>query len=132
VPSTIRRYKYQVHPSPQAEKNMPRVFGAVRWVHNAYIAAAGDAYEAKKPHLNGFTGSKLIVTEGRANPETAWLQELPSNVLRASVMNAAKGYQAYFDSQSGKRKGPKMGLPRFKKRSSRQSAEFGRSSFSIK
>ncbi|MBX9719637.1 MAG: hypothetical protein K2X36_12480 [Microbacteriaceae bacterium] len=100
-------------------------------MHNAYIAAARAAYEAKQPHPNGYAGSKLIVTEGRANPDTAWLQELPSNVLRASVMNAAKGYEAYFDSKSGKRKGPKIGLPRFKKRTSRQCAEFGKNSFNI-
>lgn len=132
VPSTFRRYKYQVQPSPQAAAAMARVFGAVRWVHNAYVAAARDAYADGLPHLNGYAGSKLIVTAGRANPETAWLQELPSNVLRASVMNAAKGYQAFFDSCSGKRKGPRMGRPRFRKRGGRESAEFGKSSFAIK
>lgn len=132
VPSTFRRYRYQIHPSSQAEAALARVFGAVRWVHNAYVAAARDAYADGLPHLNGYAGSKLIVTGGRANPETAWLQELPSNVLRASVMNAAKGYQAFFDSCSGKRKGPRMGRPRFKKRGNRESAEFGKNSFAIK
>src|SRR5690606_753040 len=115
VPSTMRRYRYRIEPSVGVAAKLNRVFGGVRWVHNAYIAAARAAHAAGHPFLTGYDGCKRIVTGGRANPDTAWLAELPSNTLRASVKHAADGYIAFFDSLSGKRRGPRMGAPHFKK-----------------
>ena len=89
VPSTFRRYRYRIEPSPSAELALNRLLGAARWVHNEYIARARASYEAGEGHISGYTGQKLIVTDGRANPDTAWLLEFPSSVLRASVSNAA-------------------------------------------
>lgn len=132
VPSTVRRYRYRISPSAEVEAKLVRVFGGARWAHNAYIAAAREAHAAGLPFLTGYAGCKLIVTEGRANLDTAWIKELPSNTLRASVLQAADGYKAFFDSIAGRRKGPRMGAPRFKKRSHRQSAEFGSGGFSIR
>ena len=128
----MRRYKYRVEPSAEAAAKLNRVFGGARWVHNAYIAAAREAHGAGLPFLTGFDGCKRIVTQGRANPDTAWLAELPSNTLRASVLQAADGYKAFFDSMAGRRRGPRMGAPRFKKRAHRQSGEFGSGAFGIR
>lgn len=132
VPSTIRRYRYRITPSPAAQREFGRVFGGARFVYNAYVAAARDLYAAEGRHLNGFDGCKQIITAGRRAPETAWMAELPSSVLRASLLRAADGYRAFFESCSGKRKGPRMRPPKFKKRSSRQAAEFSRGSFGIR
>lgn len=132
VPSTIRRYRYRIEPSADAAGKLSRVFGGVRWVHNAYVAAARNAHAAGQTFLTGYDGCKQIVTLGRANPETAWLSELPSQTLRASVMHAADGYKAFFASMTGRRRGPRMGAPRFKKRTHRQSAEFGVGAFGIR
>jgi len=132
VPSTMRRYRYRIEPSADVAAKLNRVFGGTRWVHNAFIAAAREAHAAGLPYLTGYDGCKRIVTQGRANPETAWLAELPSNTLRASVMQAADGYIAFFNSINGKRRGPRMGPPRFKKKGHRDTAEFGRGAFGIR
>lgn len=41
-------------------------------------------------------------------------------------------YKNFFDSLKGKRKGQKVGSPKFKKKDNRQSARFTKNSFSIK
>ncbi|BAU33473.1 transposase IS605 [Microcella alkaliphila] len=109
-----------------------RLFGATRWVHNEYIARARASYEAGHGHLSGYTGQRLVVTDGRANPETAWLKEFPSGVFRGSVTRAATGHQSFIASTSGRRNGPRLGRPRSKKKTARQSAEFPRAAFSIR
>lgn len=128
----MRRYRYRIDPSPQVRQKLSRLFGAVRWVHNEYIAQARAKYAADRSHLTGFSGQKLVVTQGRTNPETVWLKEFPSSALRASVMHAASGYQAFFASLSGRRKGPRVGAPKFRKKTARGSAEFPRAAFSIR
>lgn len=128
----MRRFKYRIEPSPDVAARLNRVFGGTRWVHNAYVAAAREAHAAGEPYLSGYDGCKRVVTQGRANPDTAWLAELPSNTLRASVMQAADGYIAFFNSISGTRRGPRMGPPRFKKKGHRDTAEFGKGAFGIR
>lgn len=128
----IRRYRYRIDPTAEFEMSMRRVFGGARFAYNAYIALARDAFASGRPHPSGFDGAKAIVTAGRVNEETAWMQELPSGVLRASVMHAAGAYQNFFNSLSGRRRGPKMGHPKFKRRSSRQVATFSSSQFTVK
>ncbi|MFB2919129.1 MULTISPECIES: hypothetical protein [Aerosakkonema] len=41
-------------------------------------------------------------------------------------------YKNYFDSLKGKRKGKKLGQPRFKKKKNSQSATFTKAAFSVK
>lgn len=128
----MRRFRYRIEPSVGVAAKLNRVFGGTRWVHNAYIAAAREAHAAGIPFLTGYDGCKKIVTQGRANPDTAWLAELPSTPLRASVMQAADGYIAFFNSINGTRRGPRMGAPRFHKKGHRDTAEFGTGAFGIR
>jgi len=41
-------------------------------------------------------------------------------------MHLATAYKNFFDSRKGKRKGVKIGLPKFKKKTNNQSAEFAK------
>ena len=127
----VKRFRYRIHPSAQAEARLRRVMGGVRFAYNAYIALAHDSYASGSKHPSGFDGCKLIVTEGRRAVETAWMWDLPAQVLSAAVMQAAGAYQNFFDSAAGRRKGARVGFPRFKKRGHRQSAYFHGHGFSI-
>jgi putative transposase len=56
-----------------------------------------------------------------------------SNIpLQQSVADLGSAYQNFFNSRNGKRKGSKMGLPRFKKKQGRQSARFRIGGFSVR
>jgi len=52
--------------------------------------------------------------------------------LQQSIIDLGTAFKNYFDSLSGKRKGPKLGRPSFKKKSNRQSIRLAKNGFSIK
>src|SRR5699024_804981 len=64
----------------------------------------------------------------------AWLSEVSNTPLQQSVRDAERAYRNWFDSLSGKRKGGRVGFPRFKsRRDHRQSVRFTRNSrFSVR
>lgn len=132
TPGTVtRNFSYRASVAPSVASRLNRVFGHTRYVYNAYIALARRSYAAGQKHPSGYDGCKQVVTQGRANPDTVWLTEVPSQVLRESVMDAAQAYENFFCSITGKRKGPRMGRPKMRKKTSRQRATFGAKSFSI-
>jgi putative transposase len=51
--------------------------------------------------------------------------------LQQSLKQLAQAYKNYFDSLTGKRKGVKVGLPKFKKKSNQQSATFTTAAFKV-
>lgn len=62
--------------------------------------------------------------QSKKTEERKWLTDVSSVPLQQSLRNLSTAYQNYFDSLKGKRKGHKIGRPRFKKKTNQQSAEF--------
>ena len=60
-----------------------------------------------------------------------WLKDVSSVPLQQSVKNLDTAYKNFFDSCKGKRKGKKAKPPRFKKKTTTQSATFTKAAFSI-
>ena len=131
VETVTRRYTYSASVAPAVAGNLNRAFGSSRFVFNAYLAHARAEYAAGRKHPSFYDGCKAIVTEGRKNPDTAWLRELPTGMLQLAVRDGAQAYENFFASVTGKRAGPKMGRPRFRKRAHRQSAAFPAGAFAI-
>gem|GEM_PF-3954480 len=132
-PVELRRFRYQIHPEPGAAENLRRVFGSCRFVYNSYIALARDRYAAGGEHPSAYDGTKILVTQARRDPDTAWLAEVSHAALSAAVHDAAAAYQRFFDSAAGKIKGRRVGRPHFKsRRSARKSARFAEDSFAIR
>lgn len=131
-PVVVRRFAYAVSVPANTAARLGRVFGGCRFVFNAYLDYAKAEYAAGRKHPSFIDGIRHVVTEGRRHPETAWLSDLPLHALQASVRNGARAYENFFASVTGRRKGRRVGFPRFKKRSSRQSATFTRGGFSIR
>lgn len=127
----VRGYRYRIQPSAQAQARLVRLLGGARFVYNAYVALARDEFAAGRKHPSGFDGRKTIVTDGRRATETAWMRGLPVGPLYASVLQAADAYDNFFGSVAGRRKGQRVGRPRFKKRGHGGSATFDGASFSI-
>jgi putative transposase len=64
--------------------------------------------------------------------ERAWLAEAPSVALVQACNDARRAYRNWFDSLAGKRKGRKVGHPRFRRKHGRQSVRFTRTGFSLR
>lgn len=61
-----------------------------------------------------------------------WLNDVSSVALQQSLKQLDAAYKSYFDSLKGKRKGKKVGKPKFKKRTNRQYATLTNAGFSLK
>jgi putative transposase len=74
----------------------------------------------------------LVITQAKKTDERKWLSEVSNIPLQQSVADLGVAYKNFFDSLKGKRKGKKVGSPKFKKKIGRQSARFRIGGFSVK
>lgn len=128
----LKRYRYRAYPTPGQVEPIARLFGCVRTAYNDALAHCRDTYEmtGKKPSAAQLS---LRLTEMKHTEGRAWLAEAASAPLQQSLRDLEKAYKAFFDSVTGKRKGKqKARLPRFKKRSHKQSARFTRKFFRVR
>ncbi|BBX15975.1 transposase [Mycolicibacterium duvalii] len=76
---------------------------------------------------------RRVITSAKTTTERAWLCEVPSVALVQSVNDSRRAWRNFFDSASGRRKGRRVGRPRFKSRKDhRQSFRLTRNGFSIR
>jgi putative transposase len=120
------RYQYRFYPTDQQQQSLAQLFGCVRVVWNDALAVCK---QAKK--LPGFNKLSALLTQIKKTTERSWLADVSAVPLQQSLRNLDVAYRNYFNSLNGKRKGRKIGVPRFKKKTNKQSAEFTKSAFSI-
>ncbi len=134
------RFQYRLYPDGPQCTALARLFGCVRVVYN-------DALERTRPvkASNKLLGSakhriaegpyvrvpksaelsKVLLTGAKKTPERAWLGEVSAVPLQQVLRDVDRAWKAHGDSKTGQRKGPKVGVPRFKSRRDRsQSARF--------
>ena len=121
------RYQYRFYPTDPQRQSLAQLFGCVRVVWNDALALCKQSEKLPK---NGDL-QKVVITQAKKTDERLWLADVSAVPLQQSVADLGKAYQNFFDSRNGKRKGLKMGLPRFKKKQGRQSARFNNNAFSI-
>lgn len=104
------------------------MFGCVRVVYNDALAICKQS--EKKPKSAEL--QKIVITQAKKTEARAWLSEVSNIPLQQSVADLEIAFKNFFDSCKGKRKGRKVGYPKFKKRTNSQSARFRIGGFSIK
>ncbi|WP_040808228.1 RNA-guided endonuclease InsQ/TnpB family protein [Nocardia concava] len=120
------RYQYRAYPTPGQQESLARAFGCARVVFNDALAARRAAFEAKRPYISNGELSKRL-TAAKATPEREWLGEVSAVVLQQALADLNTAYRNFFQSVTGKRKGPKVAAPRFRSRKdNRQSVRFTR------
>jgi putative transposase len=104
-----------------------RAFGCARVVYNDALAMRRAAHESGRAWIPDSEVLRRVTVEAKTIPERAWLAEVSSVVLQQSVADCNTAYRNFFNSLSGKRKGRKMGPPRFRSRKDhRQAIRFTR------
>jgi putative transposase len=121
------RFKYRFYPTDRQQQSLAQLFGCVRVVWNDALAICKDSRKLPK---NGDL-QKIVITEAKKTDERLWLAGVSVTPLQQSVADLGTAYKNFFDSRNGKRKGSKMGLPKFKKKQGKQSARFTKNSFSM-
>ncbi len=127
-----RRYRYRIEPTPAQQAMLARVFGCVRVVFNDALRVRDQGYRAGVT-LSDSEIQRRVITAAKTTTERAWLCEVPSVALVQSVNDSRRAWRNFFASASGKRRGRKVGRPRFKSRKDpRQSFRLTRDGFRVK
>lgn len=129
---SIVRYRFRAYPTPGQEQMLARTFGCARVVYNDCIRLRQDAHAAGEK-LSDTDVQRRVVTEAKRTPEREWLSEVASVALVQACQDARRAYRNWFDSLSGKRRGRRVGAPRFRsKRDNRQSVRLTRNGFALR
>jgi putative transposase len=122
-----RPNRLQLYPTDQQRQSLAQLFGCIRVVWNDALFLCRTS--EKLPTYNQLSA---VLTTAKKTEERVWLNNVSSVPLQQSLRQLTTAYKNFFDSRKGKRTGAKVGLPRFKKKTNNQSAEFTKSGFSIK
>jgi putative transposase len=122
------RYQFRFYPTDQQRQSLAQLFGCVRVVWNDALALCKQS--EKKPKSAEL--QKVVITQAKRTTERAWLEDVSCVPLQQSVADLETAFKNFFESCKGKRKGRKVGYPKFKKRTSSQSARLTRRGFSMK
>ncbi|MFE3451170.1 RNA-guided endonuclease InsQ/TnpB family protein [Nonomuraea sp. NPDC059194] len=127
------RYNYRLYPDAPQRELLARTFGCVRAVWNDALARRKAAWKADRTRISGPELQKICITAAKRTPEREWLGQVSPVPLQQSLRDLDVAYTNFFDSVSGRRKGPKVGLPVVKSRHDhRQSARFNTNAFKLR
>jgi putative transposase len=115
------RYNYRLYPSSVQRGALARAFGCARVVFNDGLRARRDALAAGLPYITDKELSARL-TVAKASEERAWLTGVSAVVLQQALADLNAAYRNYFDSVAHRRKGAKVGPPRFRSRKDRRQA----------
>ena len=111
-------YKYRIYPTEEQQVLLGKTFGCKRVIFNYYLNEQQTRYAAKEKRLSNYDINKDITT---LKESKEWLREVDSIALQMAAEDLTVAYDNFFKSITGKRKGPKVSLPRFKTKHARQS-----------
>ena len=127
----LARYRYRLYPTPGQVKALARVFGCARVVFNDCLSLREECHAAGE-RLSDAEVQRRVITLAKATPERVWLGEVSSVALVQACQDARRAYRNWFASLSGKRRGRRVGHPRFRRKHGRQSIRFTRNGFSLR
>jgi len=126
------RYRYRLNPTPGQRIALAKAFGCARVVFNDGLRLREQARLAGDKYVSDGDVQKQVITEAKHTPERQWLSEVSSVVLVQAVRDLHTAYRNFFNSLSGKRKGRKVGAPRFRAKRGPQSIRLTRNGFSLR
>ncbi|MEW8418373.1 MAG: RNA-guided endonuclease TnpB family protein [Candidatus Thiodiazotropha endolucinida] len=118
-----RAFKYRFYPTAEQQQLLAQTFGCVRFVYNSILRWRTDAYYESKAKI-GYIEANAKLSEMKQSGELPWLSEVSSVPLQQCLRHQQKAFSNFFAGRAR--------YPTFKKKRSRQSAEFTRSAFKYK
>ena len=129
---SIVRYRFRAYPAGNQVQALARVFGCARVVYNDCLRLRQDAH-VRGEKLSDTDVQRRVVTLAKTTPERGWLGEVASVALVQACQDARRAYRNWYDWLSGKRRGRRVGHPRFRSRKdNRQSVRFTRNGFALR
>jgi putative transposase len=123
-----RAFRYRFYPSPSQEVLLKKTLGCSRFVYNHFLALRIQEWTTNQKSVSFYETSSLL-TNLKKEEETKWLNEVSSVALQQSLQHLQEAYNNFF---KGLKKKQKVGFPRFKKKSNRNSITLTKAGFSHK
>ena len=134
----VRAYKFALKPTASQEKKLRQHTGGARFVYNYLISQWRDdihtrAEEKERgvpeseltPFVFKLSAYDMINYWNRTKRECApWWPEVSKEIGNDAARRAYDSIENWLDSKSGKRKGKRVGFPRFHKRGRHESCSF--------
>jgi putative transposase len=127
----LLRYRYRAEPTAEQRQQLARTFGSCRTVFNDALRLREDARAAGQPYVKDAEVQRRVITLAKHTEERAWLGEDSATVLQQACRDLDRAYRNFFDSLSGKRKGRRVGPPRFRTKHGPQAVRFTRGRLSV-
>lgn len=111
----LQAHKFRIYPNAEQREFLAKHFGCCRFVYNRYLAERKAAYETDKTSL-GYCANAHSLALLKKTEEFAWLGEVYSHALQASLKNLDGAYKKFFKKQNR--------FPRFHSKHDKQSCTF--------
>jgi putative transposase len=115
----IKAHKIRLNPTPEQEIYFRKAAGTARFVYNWGLEAWRQHKAAHPGEPHGVMALKkdFNALKGQQYP---WVYDVAKDVAEGAFTNLSAGLKNYFESKNGKRKGARVGFPRFKARKDRR------------
>lgn len=108
------RWTFRCYPNPEQAEHLNRTFGCCRYVWNWALKSRSDAYRAGE-RMNYPESSKALTTL-KIDPEHEWLNDVSCVPVQQSLRDLQVAFSNFFAKRAK--------YPAFKKKESRQSANY--------
>ena len=115
----FKALEVRLYPTEEHKVLINKTLGSCRFIYNQMLADRKEVYEKLKDDKKALYSHKYK-TEKQLKKEFKFLKEPDSTALQQSRINLDIGFKNAYASLSGKRKGPKVGFPVFKKKGGRE------------
>lgn len=123
-----RAFRYRFYPTPSQELLLRKTMGCSRFVYNHFLALRIKEWTTNQKSVS-YNETSSLLTQLKKEEETSWLNEVSSVALQQSLQNLQEAYNNFF---KGLKKKQKVGFPRFKKKSNKNSITLTKAGFSYK
>jgi putative transposase len=115
----IKAHKIRLNPTSEQELYFRKAAGTARFVYN-WALAAWKAYKAEHPgEIHGALALKKDFNAIKRE-QYPWVYDVAKDVAEGAFTNLGEALKNYFDSQNGKRRGKKVGFPKFKSKKNKR------------
>ena len=118
--------KIRLYPTEDQKILLNKTFGCCRFVYNKHKEERDSFYNENikdknlsKKEIQELYKTFKPKTQKEFCDEFEWLREIPAITVTDSIRRCDTAYNNFFQSRSGKRKGRKVGFPKFKSKKER-------------
>ena len=112
-----------LYPNKDQQNYLANCFGCCRYLYNHFLHETTEQYKVDGTFL-WYEDFQNAIPEIKKQEETKWLRNVDSTCLQNAVRNLDNALSNFVKSKQGKRKGPKVGFPKYKRRNNKQSCKF--------